>query len=113
MASSTQTPQKKTSRNAKNPVKDNTSVGRASPYNGYVRSVEAALEDEELTHAGPGTPCGEYLRRFWLPVALTSQVTDLPLALRVMGEDLVMFRDLSGRFGLLHKACSHRRTSLE
>jgi phenylpropionate dioxygenase-like ring-hydroxylating dioxygenase large terminal subunit len=72
-----------------------------------------ATEDKELTHVGAGTPCGEYLRRFWLPVALTSQLTDLPLALRVMGEDLVMFHDLSGRIGLLHKACSHRRTSLE
>jgi hypothetical protein len=95
MASSTQKPQKKMSQNAKNPVKDNTSAGHAIPYSGYHRSTEVAAEDEKLTHVGAGTPCGEYLSRFWLPVALTSQLTDLPLALRVMGEDLVMFRDLS------------------
>ena len=85
---------------------------RRQPYNGYHRTAPAAA-DAELTHVGPGTPCGEYLRRFWHPVALSSQLTDLPLALRVLGEDLVAFRDLSGRVGLLHKHCSHRRTSLE
>ncbi len=113
MASLTQTPQKKILQNTANPAKNITSAGHANSYSGYHRSTEVATEDKELTHVGAGTPCGEYLRRFWLPVALTSQLTDLPLALRVMGEDLVMFRDLSGRIGLLHKACSHRRTSLE
>ena len=41
------------------------------------------------------------------------QLTDLPMAVRIMGEDLVVFRDLSGHVGLLHRQCSHRRTSLE
>ncbi len=81
-------------------------------YNGYHRSG-TAKEDPELTHVGPGTPCGEYLRRFWQPVCLTQQLTDLPLALRILGEDLVAFRDLSGQIGILHRLCSHRRTSLE
>ena len=81
-------------------------------YNGYHRS-EMATEDVELTHTDPGTPCGEYLRRFWQPVCMSEQLTDLPLALRIMGEDLVAFRDLSGNVGLLHRQCSHRRTSLE
>jgi nitrite reductase/ring-hydroxylating ferredoxin subunit len=85
---------------------------RARPWNGWHRRSNAA-EDAELTHVGPGTPCGEYMRRFWHPVAMTEQVRDLPLAIRVLGEDLVLFRDLSGRHGLLHKHCSHRRTSLE
>lgn len=85
---------------------------RAAPYNGYFRAG-AAVEDPELTHVGAGTPCGEYFRRFWLPVALTEQVSELPIVVKVLGEELVLFRDLSGRYGLLHKHCSHRRASLE
>ena len=81
-------------------------------YNGYHR-VSDAREDPELTHTGPGTPCGEYFRRFWLPVAMTEQVGERPVLLKVLGEELVLFRDLSGRVGLLHKHCSHRRASLE
>ena len=77
------------------------------PYSGY--GINAALEeDEELTHVGPGTPCGEYMRRFWQPVAMTSQLHDLPIVTRILGEDLVVFRDRSGDIGLLHKHCAHR-----
>ena len=84
----------------------------ASPYSGYfLRDVPA--EDAELTHVGPGTPCGELMRRYWHPVALSSDVTDLPLAARILGEDLVVFRDGSNRVGVLHRHCSHRGTSLE
>ncbi|MGQ0662990.1 MAG: aromatic ring-hydroxylating dioxygenase subunit alpha [Pseudomonadota bacterium] len=53
------------------------------------------------------------MRRFWQPVAMTQEVTDLPLRIRILGEDLVLFRDKSGRYGLLHLHCSHRNTSLE
>ena len=81
-------------------------------FNGY-HQVSRSEPDPELTQVGPGTPCGEYLRRFWMPVAMTEQVGDLPLLVTVLGEELVLFRDLSGRFGLLHKHCSHRRASLE
>ena len=70
-------------------------------------------EDPELTHIGPGTPCGEYWRRFWFPVAMTQEVTDLPLRIKILGEDLVLFRDGSDRYGLLQLHCSHRNTSLE
>ena len=70
-------------------------------------------EDEELTHVGPGTPCGEYLRRFCHPVAISDHVKELPVAVRVMGEDLVLFRDRKGRLGLLELHCAHRGTSLE
>ena len=44
---------------------------------------------------------------------MVEQVTELPLSIKVLGEELVLFRDLSGRLGLLHKHCSHRRASLE
>ena len=74
---------------------------------------EIPAEDEELTHTGPGTPCGEYLRRFWQPIAFSDDLKDLPLRIRILGEDLVVFRDLGGRVGLLQLHCSHRGTSLE
>jgi len=70
-------------------------------------------EDEELTRVGPDTPCGEYLRRFWQPIALSSELGDLPRRLRILGEDLVAFRDKSGTAGLLELHCPHRGTSLE
>ena len=81
-------------------------------YQGYGPRTRA-LSDEELVRVGPGTPCGEYLRRFWHPVALSSEIADLPVALRVLGEDLVVFRDGEGRIGLVHRRCPHRRASLE
>ncbi len=81
-------------------------------FEGY-RSATRPAEDHELTHVGPGTPCGEYWRRFWFPIAMTQEVTDLPFRLRILGEDLVLFRDGSDRYGLLHMHCSHRNTSLE
>jgi nitrite reductase/ring-hydroxylating ferredoxin subunit len=70
-------------------------------------------EDVELTHVEKGSPGGEYLRRFWHPVAMTSEVGELPLAVRMFGEDLVLFRTTAGAFGLLDRHCSHRGTSLE
>ena len=70
-------------------------------------------EDQELTRVGPGTPCGEYLRRFWQPVILASELGDLPRRVRILGEDLVAFRDRSGEIGLLEPYCPHRGTSLE
>lgn len=82
------------------------------PFAGYFLS-DVPAEDPELTHVGPETPCGEYLRNFWHPIALSSNLTDLPHAARILGEDLVVFRDKSGRVGALHKHCSHRGTSLE
>jgi nitrite reductase/ring-hydroxylating ferredoxin subunit len=69
--------------------------------------------DEELTRVGPGTPCGEYLRRFWQPIILSEALQDLPQRLRIMGEDLVAFRDGSGAVGLLELYCPHRGVSLE
>jgi phenylpropionate dioxygenase-like ring-hydroxylating dioxygenase large terminal subunit len=69
--------------------------------------------DEELTRVGPGTPCGEYLRRFWQPVIQSSELGEVPRRLRILGEDLVAFRDKSGGIGLLELHCPHRGTSLE
>ncbi|MBM2806176.1 MAG: Rieske 2Fe-2S protein [Deltaproteobacteria bacterium] len=69
--------------------------------------------DAELTRVGPGTPCGELMRRYWQPVCLSADLVDLPKAVRILGEDLVAFRDGQGRAGLLFYRCSHRATSLE
>src|SRR4029453_15359050 len=82
------------------------------PYGGYLLR-EVPPEDTELTRVGPGTPGGEYLRRFWQPVAFARELGDVPRRLRIMGEDLVIFRDRGGRVGLLHLHCLHRGTSLE
>ena len=65
-----------------------------------------------LTQVGPGTPCGEYMRRFWQPVLASHNVTSRPREIRILGEDLLVFRDGSGRPGLLYPRCMHRGTSL-
>jgi phenylpropionate dioxygenase-like ring-hydroxylating dioxygenase large terminal subunit len=70
-------------------------------------------EDAELTHIGPGTSCGEYLRRFWQPICFSDELRDLPQRIKILGEELVVFRDLSGAVGLLELHCPHRGTSLE
>jgi nitrite reductase/ring-hydroxylating ferredoxin subunit len=82
------------------------------PYGAYL-TRDTPPPDDELTRVGPGTPCGEYLRRFWQPVAFARDLADLPLRIRIMGEDLVVFRDWAGRVGLLQLHCAHRGTSLE
>ena len=66
-----------------------------TPYSAYYYR-DVPQEDEELTHVGPGTPCGEYFRRYWLPVELSAELKDLPRRIRILGEDLVVFRDRSG-----------------
>jgi hypothetical protein len=68
--------------------------------------------DPELTHVGAGTPGGELLRRYWQPVCVSEDLKDLPKRVRILGEDLVVFRDDKGRPGLLFFRCSHRRIDL-
>jgi nitrite reductase/ring-hydroxylating ferredoxin subunit len=85
---------------------------RVGPYSGYYNRPPAD-DDTLLTKVGPGTPCGEYLRRYWHPFLIATELKDTPLPVRLLGEDLVVFRDGSGRLGLLHRHCAHRGTSLE
>lgn len=66
----------------------------------------------ELAQVGPGTPAGELMRRYWQPVALAKDATQTPKRVRVLGEDLVLFRDRQGRPGLLLERCAHRGASL-
>ncbi len=77
---------------------------------GYGRRQPTYLK--ELTEVGPGTPMGELLRRYWHPVGLIEDAGNTPKAVRVLGEDLVLFRDKAGRPGLVHARCAHRGTTL-
>src|SRR5262245_20214577 len=81
-------------------------------FGGYYHR-DVPREDAELTHVGAGTPCGEYFRRFWQPVCFSDDLRDVPRRVTILGEELVVFRDLSGRVGLLELHCPHRGTSLE
>ena len=70
-------------------------------------------ENEVLTRIGPGSRMGALLRRYWYPLAATSEMADRwTMRVRILGEDLVLFRDRSGTFGLLGEFCPHRRASL-
>src|ERR1043166_6512048 len=70
-------------------------------------------ENEMLTRVGSGTPGGEMLRRYWHPIAFASELKQKPLRRRILGEDVVLFRDDKARIALLAVRCSHRGTSLE
>ncbi|MGU7783275.1 Rieske 2Fe-2S domain-containing protein [Burkholderia sp. PU8-34] len=83
-----------------------------APDTGTAYGHEPAHPDDVLIGVGPGTPCGEYLRRYWQPVGVSANVTSRPQMVRILGEDLVLFRDMSGRVGLLYPRCMHRGTSL-
>jgi phthalate 4,5-dioxygenase len=71
-------------------------------------------ENELLTRTGPGTPCGELMRRYWQPAVLSEELSPgtAPLPIKLLGEDLVLFRDDQGRAGLLGIHCSHRGADL-
>ncbi|MCB1998001.1 MAG: aromatic ring-hydroxylating dioxygenase subunit alpha [Burkholderiaceae bacterium] len=66
----------------------------------------------ELTDVGAGTPMGELMRRYWHPVGLAADASDVPRQVRVLGEDLILFRDRQGRPGLVYPHCAHRGSSL-
>jgi phenylpropionate dioxygenase-like ring-hydroxylating dioxygenase large terminal subunit len=72
-------------------------------------------ENDLLTHVGPGTPMGEVFRRYWIVAGISREIPEPdcpPVRVRLLGEDLVMFRDSDGRIGLVAEKCPHRRASL-
>ena len=72
-----------------------------------------AEENELFTQVGPGTPMGKLMRWYWHPIAATAQLDENPVrAVRLLGEDLVLFRDRSGNLGLVEGRCAHRRVEL-
>src|SRR6476620_4018005 len=72
-------------------------------------------DNELLTRVGPGTPMGELIRQYWVPVVLSSELPEpdgAPMRVRLLGEDLILFRASSGQVGLLEDHCAHRGASL-
>jgi 5,5'-dehydrodivanillate O-demethylase len=72
-------------------------------------------ENEILTQVGPGQPMGELMRRYWHPVAASSELAESPFrtkGIKILGEDLVLYRDRSGQLGLIERYCPHRRVDL-
>jgi nitrite reductase/ring-hydroxylating ferredoxin subunit len=78
-----------------------TAYGRAEPTSKL-----------ELAQVGKGTPMGELMRRYWHPIGMCSDANSTPRKVRVLGEDLILFRDTSGRPGLVYPHCAHRGASL-
>jgi phthalate 4,5-dioxygenase oxygenase subunit len=75
----------------------------------------SAADNEILVRTNSGTPMGEYFRRYWLPFALSREMPapdSPPIRVKVMGEELVAFRDTNGRVGLIEPNCAHRGSSL-
>ena len=73
------------------------------------------IDNEFLTRVGAGTPMGELLRRFWIPGLMEEEVPTPdcpPVRLRLLGEDLVAYRDTNDSVGILDNYCPHRRASL-
>ena len=66
----------------------------------------------KLTEVGRRTPMGELMRRYWHPVGLLQDACSVPRRVRILGEDLILFRDGAGRAGLVHARCAHRGTTL-
>src|SRR5690242_1927418 len=72
-------------------------------------------DNERLTRVGPGTPMGNVFRRYWIPFLLSSELPEpdgAPMRLRLLGEDLVAFRDSAGGVGLVDAFCPHRRAPM-
>jgi len=70
-------------------------------------------ENERFTQVGPGTPMGNLLRRYWHPIAAVAELTDNPLKpVRILGENLILYRDGQGVLGLIDRQCCHRRADL-
>lgn len=76
--------------------------------------MTTAAENELMTRVGPGTAAGALLRQYWQPAALVEELDEKRpvVPVRLLGEDLVLFRDQRGRYGLLERACPHRGADL-
>lgn len=70
-------------------------------------------ENQRFTQIGPGTPMGDLLRRYWQPIAATAELDEVPVKpVKLLGEELTLYKDLSGRYGLVDRYCMHRRADL-
>ena len=82
------------------------------PDTGTAYGRPAPTHRADLTEVGAGKPMGELLRRYWHPIGLVGDAGTSPRKVRLMGEDLILFRDGSGQPGLVLPHCAHRGTSL-
>lgn len=74
--------------------------------------MESAKQNKLLTEVGKGTPMGNLMRRYWQPIgALIDMDNKWTRRIRLLGEDLVLFKDRQGRLGLIAEQCPHRRAS--
>ena len=73
-----------------------------------------AEQNDRYTRVGPGTPMGEVMRRYWHPIAASVELNDeTPTKeVRLLGEDLVIFRNTSGKVGCVEPSCPHRKANL-
>ena len=73
-----------------------------------------AEQNERLTRVGPGTPMGELMRRYWHPILPSAELSDdsPTKEVRLLGEDMVLYRDRTGRVGMIAPQCAHRKTNL-
>lgn len=85
---------------------------RSPAQTGSAYDLQAPSYDADLISTTKGTPGGELLRRYWHPIAVAAEVGDLPRQVRVLGEDLILFRTSGRRFGLVYPRCAHRGTTL-
>src|SRR5438552_3752828 len=72
-------------------------------------------DSDYLCRVGPGTPMGNLMRQYWVPAVRSDELPEpdcAPLRVRLLGEDLIAFRDTSGAVGLIANACMHRGASL-
>src|SRR5262249_28012471 len=77
-------------------------------------SMASAEVNERLTRVGPGTPCGELMRRYWIPIAPAIQLDEKPVRkVRILGEDLVLFRSERGELGLIGHRCLNRAVDVQ
>src|SRR5439155_17150278 len=98
------------------PEASSSDMSRSVPAARYREEIEVLTEEQNtlLTQVDAGTPAGELLRRYWHPIAIAQELMDEQPTrfVRVLGEDLVLFKDKSGNVGLIQDHCAHRCASL-
>jgi phthalate 4,5-dioxygenase oxygenase subunit len=73
------------------------------------------IDNDTLTQVGPGTTMGELMREYWIPALMSSELAEPdsdPVRIRLLGEDLIAFRDTNGNVGIMDNFCPHRRASM-
>ena len=91
---------------------DQRAASGSTDLTGRLYGRPKATPDEAIVRCGPGTLGGELLRRYWQPLAMAHEATSRPKLVKILDEELILFRDGSGTPGLLYPRCMHRGTTL-